>query len=762
MNIKTDRPAKATQQFPLRLILIVPFLLQIFAAVGLVGYLSFINGQKAVNDLANQLIDKASQQVDEHLDTYLALPQQLNQINADAIASGRLNLNDPKASEQYFWSQARAFKNLSYIGCALPDGRESGAGRWVNGVDLLVYENPRRGGLASDYLADKQGNRVSLVQSYQNDPLANLWNKQVLRTRRPGWSGISTFETSTVEIAEAGKALESQNTVSNVGINYYVAVPARYPVYDQKGNLLGLLMVDLLLTNVSEFLRNLKVSPSGQVFIMERDGLLIGSSSTKPVVHKVDGKTSRFSALESSDPLIRAVAEKLKEQFNNFKTLQNTQEIEVTFNGQRQFIQVTPWRDRFGLDWLVVVTVPESDFNSQINANTRTTIVLCLGALAAATILGIYTSRWITRPILKLSLASEAIATGQLDQTVETTNIKELDAVAQSFNHMASQLQDSFNELEQTNAELENRVEARTAELSQTLTDLRHTQIQLIQTEKMSSLGQLVAGVAHEINNPVNFIHGNLIHTEEYAQNLLNLVNLYQQEYPNSTANIEDEIEEIDLDFLRQDFPKLLASMRLGAERIREIVKSLRNFSRLDEAEFKEVDIHEGLDSTLLILFNRLKPTSDHPGIQVMKDYSQIPLVECYPGQLNQVFMNVLSNAIDALHESDKKRTFQDIVSNPSTIQISTELSHSNWVIVRIADNGQGMAEDVRTKLFDPFFTTKPIGKGTGLGLSISYQIVTEKHGGKLDCYSAPGQGAEFAIEIPIRQTIKPLNGALA
>ncbi|MEW6499848.1 MAG: HAMP domain-containing protein, partial [Cyanobacteriota bacterium] len=333
---------------------------------------------------------------------------------------------------------------------------------------------------------------------------------------------------------------------------------------------------------------------------------------------------------------------------NNFKTLQNTQEIEVKFNGQRQFIQVTPWRDRFGLDWLVVVTVPESDFNSQINANTRTTILLCLGALAVATILGIYTSRWITRPILKLSQASEAIATGQLDQTVETTNIKELDAVAQSFNHMASQLQDSFNELAQTNAELENRVQARTAELSQTLTDLRHTQIQLIQTEKMSSLGQLVAGVAHEINNPVNFIHGNLIHTEEYAQNLLNLVNLYQQEYPNSTANIEDEIEEIDLDFLRQDFPKLLTSMRVGAERIREIVKSLRNFSRLDEAEFKEVDIHEGLDSTLLILLNRLKPTSDHPGIQVMKDYSQMPLVECYPGQLNQVFMNVLSNAIDA------------------------------------------------------------------------------------------------------------------
>lgn len=312
----------------------------------------------------------------------------------------------------------------------------------------------------------------------------------------------------------------------------------------------------------------------------------------------------------------------------------------------------------------------------------------------------------------------------------------------------------------------QSRIAAQTAQekaqqLEETLQELQATQAQLVQTEKMSSLGQLVAGIAHEINNPVNFIHGNITHASNYAQDLLHLVELYQQHYPQPVAEIAEEIEAIDLEFLCQDLPKLLASMKIGTDRIRQIVLSLRNFSRLDEAEMKAVDIHEGIDNTLLLLRHRLKAKPDHPEIQVIKEYSNLPLVDCYPGQLNQVFMNLLANAIDALEEGRLRGQggqtsisafFPDQQSQTPTIRIRTEIK-DDVVLICIADNGIGMTEDVRQKIFDPFFTTKSVGKGTGMGLSISYKIIVEKHQGKIKCISAPGQGTEFIVAIPQQQS---------
>jgi two-component system, NtrC family, sensor kinase len=282
--------------------------------------------------------------------------------------------------------------------------------------------------------------------------------------------------------------------------------------------------------------------------------------------------------------------------------------------------------------------------------------------------------------------------------------------------------------------------------LEKTVQELRTAQAQLVQNEKMSSLGQLVAGIAHEINNPVNFIHGNVTYANEYMRDLLDVLNLYQKEYPNPTPNLQQKLDEVDIEFLTDDFTKLLSSMQVGTDRICEIVRSLRIFSRLDESEVKAVNLHEGLDSTLMILQNRLKAKQDIHEIVINKQYAQIPLIECHAGQLNQVFMNVLVNAIDAIEEAGMRNKNQP----QPTIAIQTEVQ-TDWLVLTIRDSGPGMPEHVKQRIFDPFFTTKPVGKGTGMGMSISYQIITEKHGGKLDCITTLGQGTAFIIHIPLR-----------
>jgi len=292
------------------------------------------------------------------------------------------------------------------------------------------------------------------------------------------------------------------------------------------------------------------------------------------------------------------------------------------------------------------------------------------------------------------------------------------------------------------------KVRQKAGELEDTIKKLQLTQAQLIQTEKMSGLGQMVAGVAHEINNPANFIHANLSFICEHTQDLIRLLELYQRHYPNRAPEIQEEIEIIELDFLKIDLNNIIRSMEEGTRRIREIVISLRNFSRLDEAEFKKVNIHEGIDSTLMILQNRLKPKSNSNGIAVIKEYDNLPLIECYPSQLNQVFLNLLVNAIDALEEQIKKNSYsQKFIPK---ISIYTNKINENTAQICISDNGSGIPQTIISKLFDPFFTTKEVGKGTGLGLSVSYQIIVERHGGKLFCESVLGKGTSFIIEIPI------------
>jgi len=303
--------------------------------------------------------------------------------------------------------------------------------------------------------------------------------------------------------------------------------------------------------------------------------------------------------------------------------------------------------------------------------------------------------------------------------------------------------------LQQLNHELEDRVAARTQALSRALEDLKQAQLHMVQGEKLAALGQLVTGVAHEINNPINFIAGNISHASTYVQDILELLAAYQQAFPEGTPAIQERSAEIDIEFVQEDLSKVMRSMQVGADRIVGIVQSLCRFSHSHE-QIKPVDIHTGIDSTLMILNSRLKAQPDRPRIEVIKNYGELPLVDCYPGQLNQVFMNLLANAIDALEEGMQQG---NLAQASPQIQITTAIAADHQIVIKVADTGPGITAEVREHLFQPFFTTKPVGKGTGLGLSISHQVITETHKGLLKCQSSPGQGSEFIIQIPRTQS---------
>lgn len=366
-------------------------------------------------------------------------------------------------------------------------------------------------------------------------------------------------------------------------------------------------------------------------------------------------------------------------------------------------------------------------------------IVTLVGSLITS-ILGYWIAKRVARPIQDITLIAQQVAgESRFDLRAPANTQDDISILALSVNQLIEWVGHYTNELEVAAQTLDVRVKKRTKKLSNTLKQLKDTQAQLIQSEKMSSLGQMIAGIAHEINNPISFVQGNIEPLKEYFQDLLELIKTYQAEYPEPSAAIIKKQEEIDFDFLLTDLDKLLASMNLGAERVHEIVQSLRNFSRLDEATVKDVDIHEGIDSTLLILNHRIKHE-----VTVVKKYGDLPLVRCFPAQLNQVFTNIIVNALDAMSEADCDRT-----PACKKLKIITRMIEKNQVQIIICDNGPGIPREIRRKIFDPFFTTKPVGKGTGLGLGICFRII-QQHQGKIKVRSKIGKGTEFVITLPI------------
>lgn len=703
---------------PLQIILVVPFLLQIFITVGTVGYLSYRNGQRAIKDLVNQLEDRASLQVSEYLDGFLDSSQETINLMGDAVELGIIDLKNHGQVTQYLWRLAQTFPNVTYMNYGEEDGTFIGLGRGYNNTNRLFIEETFPHTLDHLYQFEivDQGNKGRL---YKDKPFADfrrdVWYAQPRQAGKATWTDIYNWiDEPEVMVIGAGRPIFKADKI--------VAIAG----------------VDLLLSGLDQYVKNLQISPRGSIFIIEKSGYIVASSSHQLPFDIINREAKRRTIEESKDPLIRASGLFLKESFYGFHNIKKVERITFKINNKNHYLQVTPWQDEYGLDWLIGIVVPESDFTAQIEKNNQTTLYLCIISLVIAGILGIYTSRLIMIPIGNLIDKTKAIAAGDLSQKVPHSWIKELDSLSFTFNIMAQQVEESVQSLEQ-------RVEERTEQLKQ-------AERQIWQQEKMSSLGRLVGGISHEINNPVTFISGNINHLREYVSTILNLIHCYQEKYPQSLPEINAIQENLDLDFIEEDSEKIFKSITVGTQRISQIVQSLRNFSRLDEEGIKNIFIEQAIETTLFILENRFKSIQSKHTLIVEKQFSQTPLVACYPAEINQVLMNLITNAIDAIEEVYKQQS-----QYLGCIQIVTTTIHENYLQIIIVDNGVGITPDIQGNVFDPFFTTKPVGKGTGMGLAICYQIVTEHHRGTLSCTSIPYTRTEFVVQIPIKQSLNSI-----
>lgn len=693
-----------SKKISLRLILVVPFVIQIVTSVGLTGYLSLRNGQKAVNEMASRLMTEVSGRIDQQLDNYMEVPHKVALLTSDVIDMGLLDLRDKQQLGQFFWRSLKSY-DIGYILFGFQTGDYIAAGYLFGDnritIDELSPENYNGSTNLYSWATDSKGKRTKIIQD----------NGKFI-AKDEGWYAAA---------AKQGKLVWSP--VYNWLVPpFNLSIAASRPIYDSKNNLIAVIAAEQRLSQISDFLRQMKVSPSGKTFIIERNGLLIASSGDEQPFTVKNEKPQRLSAFDSKEPLIQATARHLSKHFGDLSKIKSSQQIDFLLNGQREFIQVTPWQDEWGIDWLMVVVVPEADFMAKINENTRITILLCLLALGIAIVLGLYTSRWITLPILRLSRASEAIADGELEQELHDFPVKELDVLAQSFNRMAHQLHESFTVLAKTNEQLEIRVDERTSELKEA---------KELADSANSAKSEFLANMSHELRTPLNGILG-------YAQIL------------QGSKTITDK-ERKGLNVINQCGSHLLTLIN----DILDLSKIEARKLELYPTSFNFLSFLQGVAEICRIKAEQKNVTF------VFQHDKQLPAgIEADEQRLRQVLINLLSNAIKFTDAGTV--TFKvDVIAKEKPVE-QEGLSQVPTYKIRfqVEDTGVGMNSAELDKIFLPFEqagSARKQSEGTGLGLSISQKIVGMM-GSNLVVESQVGKGTIFAFEVDIDEAKEWIN----
>ena len=715
--------SKILDKLPLRTVLIVPFILQIVGAVGLVGYLSFRNGQKAVNNLASQLMSEVSLRVEQNLQAYLTTPHQINQSKLDAVLLGLLKMENLSAWEKYLWRQVQLYPYINFTSVGNKDGDYRTGEKLSNGSLMINVSGKSTGFDFYSYNTNDTGDRTSVATVVKNFDIREHPSYQnAANVRQPTWSSvyISFLEPTLI-------------------------LSALQPVYENN-QLEGVLISALRLDHIGRFLNSLKIGQSGQAFIVEKNGTLLATSTAEQPFRTKDNKKELFKASESVDPSTRATARYVAARFRELKEIKTSYILNFEIDGKRQFVKVLPFQDGKGLDWLIVVVVPEADFTKEIEANTRTALLLCLAALGVAVAIGILTSRWVTNPILRLNTAAKNIAKGEWDKTVESERSDELGELAKSFNSMAQQLQQSFETLEL-------RVQQRTAELA-----VAKDKAEVANQAKSAFL----ANMSHELRSPLNAILG-------FSQ-LMTRSQTLSPEHQENISIISSSGEHLltlinnvlDLSKIESGrttlYPKKFDLYRLLND-LEDMFQLKADDKHLQLVFYRSADVPQYVESDelklrqiLINLLNNALKFTDEGGVSVRVSKQSSGRNQQAEGEIVYLSEQLITTEFPACNNLEISQLSQSKNAIFATQKEEAEPASSFFLHFEVEDTGPGIATNELHNVFEAFVQTqtgKNSQEGTGLGLPISRKFV-ELMGGEMSVSSAVGKGTNFKFDIQV------------